>query len=293
MDMNMLNLTTAYSLSDKWVAGAMFMWMDNSMDMKFNSMMATMTGQSGFTMKSRGLGDIMLMAKYRLFADDPLIPLKQSSLILGLSLPTGSIDEKNSTHPVAARQTEQLPYGMQLGSGTLDPTIGVVYGQSSSPWWWGINGMYTARLYDNDRGYRLGDEAQINAWGMFQVSYDFLLQAQLNGRHQGAIRGEMDEASTGASGHVVIGDPTSPYTTPLWNPDNYGGTQLFATVGLQWQPAPKHIIDFQISLPVYQDLNGPQMEADYRAMLTWYIEIPTKKSVRYRGKKPANSKIGF
>ena len=69
--------------------------------------------------------------------------------------------------------------------------------------------------------------------------------------------------------------------TPLWDTDNYGGREIFATLGMQWQPAPFHILDFTVGLPVYQYLNGPQLETDYRVMLTWYIEVPTRKSIRY------------
>ncbi len=294
MDMSMLNLTLGYSISDDFFAGAMLMWKKNAMDMQFNSTMQGLTGKSGFTMKTDGLADTMLMAKYRLFSDDPLIPTRQVSLLLGLSLPTGSINQKNSEHPVDLRQNEQAPYGMQLGSGTFDPTIGLLYQGSASPWWWGANSAYTARLYDNKRDYRPGNEFRLDLYGMFQVRYDFLLQAQLNGHYQDSISGEMDEAQNGQSGHVIQGDPDSPYMTPLWDPDNYGGTQLFATVGFQWQPAPLHIVDFSVGVPLHRDLNGPQLETDYRVMLTWYIELPTRKSIRYGlGRAKAESKLGF
>ena len=294
MDMSMLNLTLGYSVSDDFFAGIMLMWKRNDMDMLFNSMMQGVTGREGFTMKTDGLADTMLMAKYRLFSDDPLIPTSQASLLFGLNLPTGSINQKNSEHPLNFRQQEQIPYSMQLGSGTFDPTIGLLYQGSGSPWWWGANAAYTARLYDNKRDYRLGNEFRLDLYGMYQIRHDFLVQAQLNGSDQDSINGEMDEARSGESGHVVQGDPDSPYMTPLWDPGNYGGTQLFATLGFQWQPAPLHIVDFTVSVPLYRDLNGPQLETDYRVMLTWYIEFPTKKSIRYGiGRAKSDSRLGF
>jgi len=293
MDMSMLNFTAGYSFSDEWFGGVMLMWKRNTMDMKFNAMMQATTGVPGFTMKSDGFGDTMLMAKRRLFADDPLIPTRQASLLLGLSLPTGSIDEKNSNHPVPMRRSEQLPYGMQLGSGTVDPSIGILYQASRSPYWWGANAVVTARLYDNDRDYRLGNEFRYDFYGMYQARHDFLWQAQINGHYQGKIRGQMDEVATGTSGRVTPGDPTSPLTTPLWDTDHTGGHQIFASLGFQWQPAPLHIVDFQVSLPLYRDLNGPQLEQDYRIMLTWYRELPSSKSIRYQGKRPEKSKLGF
>jgi hypothetical protein len=293
MDMKMLNFTAGYSFSDDFFGGVMLMYKRNSMDMKFSPMMATTTGQNGFTMESSGIADTMLMGKYRLFSDDPLIPTREASLLIGLNLPTGSIDAKNSNHPLAMRQSEQLPYGMQLGSGTYDPTVGLLYQGSKSPYWWGANAMYTARLYDNDRDYRLGDEFRLDLYGMYQFRYNLLAQAQLNGSYWGKIHGEMDEAKAGTSGHVTKNDPTSPYMTPLWDPNNYGGRKVMATLGFQWQPAPLHIIDLNIGVPVYQHLNGPQLEEKYRVMLTWYVEIPTKASVRYVNHKTGESSLGF
>jgi len=294
MDMNMLNVTAGYSFTDDLFGGVMLMWKRHSMDMRFNSMMQTATGQEGFTMKSSGLADTMLMGKYRLFTDDPLIPTSQMSLLFGLSLPTGSIDERNSEHPVAMRRQELQPYGMQLGSGTYDPTLGLLYQGSSSPWWWGVNARYTARLSDNDRNYRLGNEARLDAYAMFQFHPQWLVQAQINASHQGSIRGEMDEYTSGDSGHATQGDPNSPAATLLWDTDNYGGTQVFTTLGVQWQPVPLQILDLNVGLPLYRNLNGPQLEQDYRIMFTWYVEIVTKKSRRYGMKtKPGDSKLGF
>ena len=292
MDMQMYNLALGYSFTDKFFAGVMAMYQDNQMDMRFNNMMKTMTGKSGFTMESSGLADTMLMGKYQLFADDPKFPTRQSSLFFGLSLPTGSIDEKNTNHPLAMRKTEQLPYGMQLGSGTFDPSIGLLYQASQSPYWWGINGVFKARLYDNDRNYRLGNQFNLDVYGMYQFRHNLLAQLQINGEYKGTIKGEMDESVTGASGHAIKNNGNSPFMTPLWDTKNYGGTQVLLTAGIQWQPASLHILDLNVGVPVYQDLNGPQLKEKLRFMLTWYIEIPTKNSVRYN-KTTHDSKLGF
>lgn len=292
MDMTMNNVMLGYSFTDDFFAGLMLMHTSKSMDMRFNSMMQTMTGQQGFTMKSKGLADSMLMTKYRLFTDDPLIPRKQASLLMSLSLPTGSIDERNTKHPVMMRRNELLPYGMQLGSGTVDPTVGFLYQASSSPYWWGANLSYTARLYDNKRDYRLGNELKLDLYGMYQLRQDFLAQLQLNFLDRGKIRGEADESVSGFSGHVSKNDPTSPFMTPLWDTDYYGKEQVSATIGFQWQPTSLQIIDFSISKPLYTKTSGLQLEDDYSVMLTWYVEMPTKNSRRYK-KSSASGSLGF
>ncbi len=188
MNMSMLNLAMGYSFSDDFFAGIMPMYKDNRMDMAFNSTMSMMTKQAGYTMKSNGIADTMLMTKYRIYSDDPLILTSEASVFVGASLPTGSINQRNSTHPLAVRRTELLPYGMQLGSGTVDPILGLLYQGSSSPWWWGLNGLYTGRWYDNRRNYRLGDNLKVDAYTMHQISYNFLWQVQANFEWKGHIR---------------------------------------------------------------------------------------------------------
>lgn len=295
MDMSMLNLAMGYSFSDDFFAGIMPMYQDNRMDMVFNSAMSMMTKRSGYTMESNGMADTMLMTKYRIYADDLLIPTSEASLFVGASLPSGSISKRNTTHPMSERQSELLPYGMQLGSGTVDPMLGLLYQGSSSPWWWGLNGVYTGRWYDNQRNYRLGDVVRVDTYLMHQISYNFLWQVQANFEWKGRIRGQADEAESGFSGHAVHGNPASPFMTPLWNPINYGGVKTSITVGLQWQPVPLHIIDLAVKLPVYQRLNGVQLKDQFGVMLTWYMEIPTSKSIRAlsHSHTPADAALGF
>jgi len=295
MDMSMLNVAMGYSFSDDFFAGIMPMYQDNRMDMAFNSVMTTMTKQSGYTMKSSGMADTMLMTKYRIYSDDLLIPTNQASLLVGASLPSGSINKRNSTHPLAVRQSELLPYSMQLGSGTVDPMLGLLYQGSSSPWWWGLDGVYSGRWYDNNRNYRLGDSVKVDGYVMHQLSYNFLLQAQANFEWKGHIRGQADEAASGFSGHAVHGNAASPLMTPLWNPNNYGGVKTSVTVGFQWQPAHLHIIDLAVKIPVYQRLNGVQLKDQFGVMLTWYMEIPTSKSIRAlsHSHTPADAALGF
>jgi len=280
MDMSMLNIAFGYSFSDDFFAGIMGMYQDNRMSMAFNSKMTAMTGQSGYTMKSHGFADTMLMTKYRLYADDPLIPTSEVSWFTGASLPSGSIGERNTTHPLTVRRLELLPYGMQLGSGTVDPILGLLYQGSKSPWWWGLDGTYTGRWYDNSRNYRLGDVYKVDAYLMNQLSYNFLWQAQVNFEWKGRIHGQADEAVSGFSGHAVHGNAGSPFMTPLWNPANYGGVRTSVTLGVQWQPAPLHILELNVRIPVYQRLNGVQLKDQFGVMFTWYMEIPTSKSIR-------------
>ena len=108
-----------------------------------------------FTIISEGFGDIELGATW-------LHRLNQNNSILvnlGLSLPTGSIDEVGRT-PKDANVDTQLPYTMQLGSGTYDIKPSVVYSGTASEWTYGANLNMTIRTGKNDRDYRLGNVYQ-------------------------------------------------------------------------------------------------------------------------------------
>ena len=151
--------------------------------------------------------------------------------------------------------------------------------------------MYTARLHDNDRDYRLGDEARVDLYGMYQFRSNLLAQLQLNVEHKGKIDGQMDEVQNRTSGYS--GAVNSPFTTPLYDGNNYGGQKVLATIGLQWQPAPLNIIDINVGVPVHQNLNGLQLEEESRVMLTWYRELPTKNSIRFKKPKGKEGSLGF
>ncbi|MFT5471641.1 MAG: hypothetical protein ACI8UO_006778, partial [Verrucomicrobiales bacterium] len=67
-----------------------------------------------FTLDSQGIGDVTLEAN-RVFSHSN--DNSRSYIGLGLGLPTGSIEEKGDT---PRGPGSQLPYAMQLGSGTFD-----------------------------------------------------------------------------------------------------------------------------------------------------------------------------
>ncbi len=276
MDMTMTNVSVGYSLGDDLFAAMMLMYMTKDMPMLKRD------GQRS-SMNSQGLGDTMLVAKYRLWADDPMIPTRQYSTLAGLRIPTGKISLEDDG--------VNLPYNMQMGSGTVDPIVGLLYQQSSTPWWWGVNVIDTARLYDNHRGYRLGNELRYDIYGMYQLSHDLLAELQLNGRHSGRIHGQRDDIAGGV-GHVM-NDPSKPFMSPLFDADNSGGDTVRVTAGVQWQPFPLHILNLQISYPIAQDLDGPQMDEGLGIMLSWYLEIPTSASRRGGAAATGLEALGF
>jgi hypothetical protein len=263
--------SVAYSFTDDFAAMGMLGYVRNDMDMKFNSALTTAAGgRDGFTMFSDGITDLTLLGKYRLYKDDNLAPTKQASLVFGVSVP---------------------PFRMQTGSGTFDPILGLTLQASSDPWWYGLNFKWEGHVYDNDQGYHRGQELRYDAYLMRQVHPRVVLLTELNYWYEGKYSDEPFAQRINGEGHLGF-NPNNAFISPLNDPRNYGGHQFAVSFGFQFQPIPLHIIELIATLPVYQDLNGPQLRQDYMIQATYYVELPTKKSRRYKGFQPPKE-LGF
>jgi hypothetical protein len=245
MTMQMHMIGGMYGVNDTVTAMVMAPYIINDMDH---------VGPMGnFRTHSEGIGDVKASAIFN------MIDRPESRLIgqIGLSLPTGSIDERDDT---PAGNDQLLPYGMQLGSGTADPFARITYTRYNGPWSYGGQASTTLRLYDNDEDYRLGNQATFSGWTMYNVT-DFVgLSLRLIGNYRGDI--------TGAD------DRLNPMMVPTADPDNYGFRKISGAIGINLinQNEGKfknHRLAAEASFPLYQDLNGPQLKDDYRLTLGW------------------------
>ena len=287
MEMYMTMVGGAYSFTDDFAVMVMGNYTRNEMDMEIRPQLGT-----NFTMTSDGIGDFTVLGKYRLYKDDNLVPTKQVSMIFGLSLPTGAIDRHFTNNTVANQNGTILPFKMQLGSGTVDPIIGLTYQGSRDPWWWGFNTQLEAHVYNNDQGYHRGQEFRYDFYAMRQVHDKWVLHAQLNGWYEGRYSREPYNQRVLGNGHAGTGNPSGNFLSPLFDPHNYGGHKMAIGVGAQFQPIPLHILELTATLPIHQDLNGPQLRDNWMLRLSYYVEVPTKKSRRYKGFS-APKELGF
>ena len=267
MRMEMHMFGAMYGWSDRLTLMAMAPYIDKTM--RHVNRMGVQ-----FTTKSRGIGDVKAGGIYNLLgtnsrgehgahaghhggehaghhADESLF------LNLGLSLPTGSIEKRDAT-PLGASQ--KLPYVMQLGSGTVDPYVGLTYIRTiGDAWQWGAQANATMRFGSNDEGYRLGNEAGANLWASKRVSPFASVSLRLEGKSWGDISG-------------VDGD-LNPMMVPTARTDLRGGERVDALVGVNlYQPEGElegHRLAAEFGAPLYQDLDGPQLETDYRFTLGW------------------------
>lgn len=249
-DMHMLGLM--YAPSDQLTLMAMFNYLDKDMQ---HSTYAGMSGSDKlgkFSTRSSGIGDTKVSALWGLM-DQPHAKLH---LNLGLSLPTGSIDETaTALAPTGMRMKMRMPYAMQLGSGTYDLQPGITYNGYQGQWAWGSQYLASLRLGENDEDYSLGDKHELNAWGSYRYRDGISASLRLNYQYQDEIDGA---------------DPKIHAPVQGANPDNYGGETLNLALGVnlvgQSGLIRGHRLAIEYQAPIYQDVNGVQM--DMQSMLT-------------------------
>lgn len=191
------------------------------------------------TMKSSGIGDTILTVQ---------APWRHNlAFTLGMSLPTGSIDERG---PMGAAGSGDFryPYGMQLGSGTYDVILGVDFEQSRGKLVWGAGYEYTLRTGTNDNDYTLGDKSVLDGWARWHFNGTLTGRAGVQLRQVGKI--------SGADPQLI------PSMSPAADADNYGGRRIDVGVALKYETPQMTSVGAEFTLPVYQDLFGPQMKLE-------------------------------
>ncbi len=205
-----------------------------------------------FTTQSNGFGDIRLMGLYKILDQDR----QRIHLNAGISFPTGSTNQRDDT-PAGLNQV--LPYPMQLGSDTFDLHPGITYLGQSEGWSWGGQALGTIRLGTNGNSYRLGNRLNITGWGARRWNNWFSTSVRLNGNTWGNISGA---------------DPRlNPVIIPTADPNRRGGTRLDVGLGLNFLvnkgALAGHRLAIEFALPVYQSLDGPQLETDWLLTVGW------------------------
>jgi len=216
-----------------------------------------------FTTRSDGLGDTKVSGLVKLFE----APGHHVHLNAGLSLPTGSITADDTVlTPMGATTELRLPYPMQLGSGSYDLLPGITYSGRQGAVGWGAQYAGTVRVHENSEDYRLGDEHKLTAW----ASYSWADWGSTSFRVTGMTKGKI----SGQDGAIAAPVQTA-------DPDNHGGHRIDLGVGanfaLPFGDGKSGRLAFELGVPVYQDLNGPQFETDFHttAGLPFSLQGPT------------------
>ncbi|MEL7145131.1 MAG: transporter [Bacteroidota bacterium] len=248
MPMNMHMLGAMYAVSDQLTLMTMVNIVSISMD-------HTSRPGINFTTETSGLGDIRLGGLYKFFDKNH----QRMHFNFSVNIPTGSIDETDVT-PLPMEAERQLPYPMQLGSGTFDVLPGVTYVNEIGNYSMGAQLSGNIRLTESSRDYRLGHQFAATYWSAYKLT-DFL---SLSGRFSYTAQGAIEGADTELGQVNPMNNALS--TVPTAFPENFGGSQLFFGGGLNVYIAEGPLKNIRIAgemqWPLLRHLNGPQMETD-------------------------------
>lgn len=244
MNMNMHMFGGMAGITKDITLMIMFPYITSDMDHIVNA--GPMAGTL-FTTDSKGLGDTKISANW----NDNTAGILFNA---GVSLPTGSID-KADVNPASPTVAVQMPYPMQLGSGTFDLLLGATKTGYINDMHWGAQVKAIIRTGENDHDYTLGDEYNATAWLGRPLSDSMSASFRLNAINRGNIDG---------ADPTLIPGPT----VPTKETNLRGGTRVDTIIGIDLT-IDNNVLGLEVGVPIYQNLDGPQLETDATITLGW------------------------
>lgn len=265
MDMHMLGMM--FAPTDRVTLMAMLPYTDIEMDHLIAAGAAPLIGLNGggrtFTTGSEGIGDLKFTALVDLFASGP----HHLHAGAGVSLPTGSIGEKDLVPGPGGRLPRQLPASMQLGSGSLDVMPSLTYVYRAPCWSAGIQAGGTWRTETNHHDYRLGDRFDLKSWFAYKITPWLSLG--------GGLSYHWEDELAGVQSDIMRTPPFAPSmrAVPTAFGENYGGQRIEALAGVNVVipdgPLTDHRLAADVRVPLWRDRNGYALGTDYTVTLGW------------------------
>ncbi|XDD54561.1 copper chaperone PCu(A)C [Leptospira sp. WS4.C2] len=233
MEMNMVSAMT--SISDKWMIMFMVPAVKNKMTMVSSNF-------DRAPMSSAGIGDVSFSTAYR------LIKTEHQNLFtgMGLSLPTGSIDERDNM-PMMGKQ--KVPYNMQPGTGTYSLLPQLSYNGNYKRISWGAQSQATLRIGKNDNNYRFGNRYEVSGWVSFLVHESTSFSVRVAKQRWLNLQG--------------LDATLDPKMDPQNDPYRQGGMRSDLLIGINFLVTSGILqgarFGFEYGKPFHQNLNGPQL----------------------------------
>jgi hypothetical protein len=224
--------------------------------------LAGLDGQSNmflfYQTEASGLQDVKVNALYNVYDRGPM----RVHVHGGVSIPVGAIDADAVT-PLSEPTPTQLPYALQMGSGTFDLLPGATLNIQNEKASLGVQTRGTIRLGENDRGWRLGDTFEGTVWAGFHNSQ--WISASLGGRF--SSWGNVEGFDAGLN----------PNESPAHNTLTQGGWRVDLPVGINVVVPPGRFggnrFGLEFTIPLHQDLDGPQLRHRWSLVAGWQKSI--------------------
>jgi hypothetical protein len=241
MQMQMHMLGFMYGLTDKLTTSLMGSFVQKDMNHTHRS-------KPDFKREASDFGDTKVNTLYQFYNSNN----KQALINLGVSIPTGEIKE--------AHKGTRLPYAMQIGSGSYEALPGLTYKSFHNDYSFGVQGNATFRLNTNNNGYKLGDKYNLTSW----LSKKFSEKLSVSTRLDYQIFEAIESVDQTISNTMMI----ATRDTSL-----YDGRRLDLSFGVNYLFNDGIMKDNRLALeigtPIYQRLDGPMLEVDYKLTVGW------------------------
>ena len=184
-----------------------------------------------------GIGDVILLSRYTLYSVDRLGETRRFAPFVGLKLPTGDDDDRDSLGI--------LPQTLQLGSGSWDPIMGTIFTWQTFDWEFDSAVQY--RFNTEANNFEFGDQARLDLSFQYRL-WPRELGAGVPAFFYGVLESNLIYAGKNEEGGIS-------------KPDS-GGTTWFLAPGLQYVTK-RVVLEAIVQIPAVQDLNGLALNNDY------------------------------
>lgn len=198
---------------------------------------------------SHGFGDITTMVRVSLLPRD-FVNFREVSIGLGMKMPTGSTSQRNSGY--------RLPYELQPGTGSWDylGTLTIYKGYELVDFLASGTYVLTGKAGEKESAYEFGNQF----YYLFDTNWHLSGRVDLSLALSGAVRGQDTEGG--------------------WEPVlGTGRHQMWLVPGVELMVVPGALgMQLHFEQPIYQDLDGVQLESDYnlRANFTYMLPLSSK-----------------
>lgn len=183
------------------------------------------------TSHTKSIGDVRLVARYRGLASD-----RSVGVLFGLKLATGSFHNNFIAGP---QEGEPLDRGLQPGTGTTDLLVGAyTFGAVNRDWDYFGEAILQQPLNSREE-FRPGTGLNVSVGARYMSFESVTPQVQLN------MRAERRESGLNA------------------DVENSGATLVYFSPGVTVKITPKSSAYGFLQLPIYQRVNGLQIESRY------------------------------
>ena len=147
----------------------------------------------------------------------------------------------------------------------FNPSITCISQKES--WSYGAQAKADIRLNTNHQDYRLGNSLEASGW----IASKLMDQLSISGR----IAYKYSEKMSGTQSDLSFNPPfaPSPRTMTAAFSENYGGQRVDAAIGFNYffnkGSASGNRIALEVVSPIFQDLNGLQLETKLTTILGW------------------------